>query len=382
MITRKYLRFPLALGTAAVVLSACSDRAESPLLVAHQSARNVSAADQAAPGQDVAKALASALAEPSVRVRIRNAMRHSPHFEHKLLLQEFIDSNDGRFVLAAAARASGTTVETLRAQISRLPLMDFYVPMREHRLNWRGTANVVLGLNTDVNDHGLTGYTPAGEAVRLDSRAGVPAQTVIILHPAEPRMPGASRRSGPGETIQDADEPLLTTSNTEVIEPADGCCMSGEGGGGGGYKYLRRFVTPIKDGWGSAEVKFFMWRKNPDNTRTKLWDWRIDGVDPNITYTPNMAFTEMGSYVTGEEMDSWLTGDHDYWGESYATTNHALNQQPGFAASGAWTLVMGQCGPVYQDDEWRVHCHSDGTPYGDNFAWTKLIKTMEVVFEY
>lgn len=382
MLARKYLRYPLALSTAALVLSACSDRAESPLLAAHESAQNVSAADQAAPGQDVAKALASALAEPSVRVRIRNAMRHSPHFEHKLLLQEFIDTNDGRFVLAAAARASGTTVESLRAQLSRLPLMDFYVPVREHRLIWRGNANVVLGLNMDVNDYGLTGYTPAGQAVHLDSRAGVPAQTVIVLHPAEPRMPGASRRSGAGETIQDPDEPVLSTSNFEVAEPGDGCCMSGEGGGGPTYKYLRRFVTPIDDGWGTAEVKFFMWRKNPDNSRTKLWDWRMDGVDRNITYTPNMAFTEMGSYVTVEEMDSWATGDHDSWGESYATTNHALNQQPGFAASGAWTLVMGPCGPVYADDEWRVHCRSDGSPYGDNFAWTKLIRTVDVVFEY
>ncbi|MBW3655642.1 MAG: hypothetical protein KY444_06020 [Gemmatimonadetes bacterium] len=382
MIARKNLRCPLSLGAVVLALSACSDRAESPLLEAHEPARNVSAADQAAPGQTVAKALASALAEPSVRVRIRNAMRHSPHFEHKLLLQEFIDTNDGRFVLAAAARASGTTVESLRAQISGLPLMDFYVPVKEHRLNWRGSANVVVGLNMDVNDSGLTGYTPAGQAVRLDSRDGVPAQTVIVLHPAEPRMPGASRRSGPGETIQDADEPLVTTSNTEVIEPSDGCCMSGEGGGGGTYKYLRSFVTPIKDGWGSAEVKFFMWRKNPDGTRTKLWDWRIDGVDPNITYTPNMEFTLMGSYVTVEEMDSWLTGDHDYWGESYPTWDHAVYQQPGFAASRAWTLVVGQCGPVYADDNWRAHCGSDGTFQSDEYAWTKLIKTMDVVFEY
>jgi hypothetical protein len=383
MIARNYLRYPLTLGTAALVLAACSNRTESPLLAAHESAENASSADQAAQGRDVAKALASAFAEPSVRVRIRNAMRHSPHFEHKLLLQEFVDTNDGRFVLAAAAKASGTTVESLRAQISRLPPMDFYVPVTEHRLNWRGGDNVVLGLNMDVNDLSLTGYTSVGRAVRLDARDGVPAQTVIILHPAEPRMPGASRRNGPGETIQDPDEPLVSTSNMEVVEPGDHeCCYSGGGGGGTTYKYLRRFVTPLDDGWGSAEVKFFMWRKNADGSRTKLWDWRIDGVDPNITYTPNMAFTLMGSYVTVEEMDSWATGDHDSWGESYATTNHALNQQPGFAASGAWTLVMGPCGPVYADGEWRVHCRSDGTPYGDNFAWTKLIRTVDVVFEY
>jgi hypothetical protein len=359
-------------------------------------------------GQDLARSLAAALAEPSVRVRIRNAMRLSPHFEHKLLLQEFIDTNDGRFFLAATAKASGTSVESLRASIAKLPPMDFYVPVTEHRLNWRGGADVVLGLNMDVNDFTLTGYTPGGGSVQLDSRNGVPARTVLILHPAEPRMPGVSGSRRPGETIQDADEPrLMMGEESMAIEPID-CvypestgggyapvgdeeyvsptCGGGGGGGGGGTtvppKYLRRFVTYVYDGWGSAEVKFFMWRQNWDGSRTKLWDWRIDGINPGTLYTPNKSFTSMGSYATVEEMDSWFTGNDDYWGESYASSTNAVNGWRGFAPSGQWTMIFGACGPVYVDGNWRGHCGSDGSSAGDFYAWHRLEHTVNVVFEY
>lgn len=384
MTHRRYLA-TILLANAALVLSACSDRSTSPLLTSQGSAENGSTADKYTQPQDVARALAAGLSEQSVRMRVRNAMRQSVHLEHKLLLQEFIETADGSFLLSAASAASGIPVADLRAGIAALPLMDFYVPVVEHRLAWRGDADVVLGLNMDVDDYTLTAYTPAGEIVRLDARDGVPAQTVLILHPAEPRMPGASRRSGPGETIQDPDEPITATEDC-ILPSGSGefqTSCTGEGDGSVvSYKYLRKFIAYVDDGWGSAEVKFFMWQVNADGTRTKLWDWRMDGVEPGVLYTPNMAFSKMGTYAHVEEMDSWLTGSDDYWGDSYATWTHAYNDQRGFAPSTDWTLIIGACGPVYQDVNWRAICGSDGSSDGDFYAWHKLIHTVDVVYEY
>lgn len=236
------------------------------------------------------KALAQAMRYANVRSDLRDAMRSSRITEHKLNLQRYVASPSGARLIAGAAEVTGTTIGELKAIISGLPRMDLYVPIRQHRLTWQATADVVFATTMDVNAKVLNAYSPSGNRVIVDATEADPEFTVILLAPAE----RTSRRirpqaDVPGRVIQDEEDGDLSGSMVwtdskgmrRIVELADllgggdvgissECdprtakepCDEGDGGGGGSggapadTTFLTHFKIFFDDGLSSSEVEF------------------------------------------------------------------------------------------------------------------------------
>jgi hypothetical protein len=172
-----------------------------------------------------ARMIALGLAHPEVRAAVRDAMRSSLLTEHKLAFHEFVVTPAGRALVQEAARASGTTISSVKATVRRLPPLDFYVPVRAHRLGWRGTADYFVGTNL-AGKPSSSVFTPSGEALvaNLDKLA-TGRSALFMLQSAERK----SRRikpqpAVPGLTIQDPGDGQL--SGTFITVDASGRSIS------------------------------------------------------------------------------------------------------------------------------------------------------------
>lgn len=279
------------------------------------------------------------MGDPSVRAMLLAAMRESRWNEHKLVFQEFAATPEGQQLVRVAATSSGVQPSMVEAWIAQLPSLDFYVPVREQRARWDGADNVVVGLNLDVDDPTLTGYTPRGEVVRLDRRNGIPVPVVFLLHPAEPKY---VRSLVEGSSVA----PLAVIDPTE-IDPGGGGTVGGGGGSTGGSSsgsILKSYVMYVDDGWGDNEILFKHY--SDKNVQNKIWEWVDSGAYYGQGEIVNKS-TTLGSSSTVIrvwERDSGFpeTGSDDYIGGGFLTN---------YSTTGDMVLtVRASCNPPYYND--------------------------------
>ena len=133
-------------------------------------------------GDDVASGISSALQSSDIRSRVLRAFRASPYVEHKLVLQEFVQTPLGRQVVEAAASALGISEASLDAKINALPLLDFYVLGRTARKSWQGEDVLAVALTTDMRASPPKAFTSTGPISYAQARAN---NVVLLLQPAE-----------------------------------------------------------------------------------------------------------------------------------------------------------------------------------------------------
>jgi hypothetical protein len=138
-------------GVATVLIGACSDGAVT-------SSENLPTAAQymrsGSPGSAVALSFANALAQPAARQILRDALRASPYTEHKVVLQDFVQTPSGQELLRIAAERTGLSLDELLGQVALLPRLDLYVPWVAHRKSWRGTPDVLVSVALDADRSG------------------------------------------------------------------------------------------------------------------------------------------------------------------------------------------------------------------------------------
>jgi hypothetical protein len=201
-----HMRCVTPLGFAVlVVVGACRDvRPTSPVASEHQ----MSANSIEALGDEVVRAIASALTQPELRLRVLQAFRSSPWVEHKLVLQEFVRTPLGRDLVRVGARATRSTEQELVETIFKLPELDFYVASRRDRLTWRGDNDFMVALIMSGDLKAVPAYTPHGALTYHPGKYLLESDpTLILLHPAEAK----GRRIDPqsakvGAVIQDDDD--------------------------------------------------------------------------------------------------------------------------------------------------------------------------------
>jgi hypothetical protein len=158
---------------------------------------------------EVARAIAVAMADPDVRLAVRDAMQASTYAEHKLLLHEFMQTPTGDAVRASAA-ARGVDPAALGRALAQLPEMDFYVPFDEHRLEWTGGGDVLVTATMDVDEPKLVAFHTSGVGEPIDISQGGPAQALFMVHPGErkrrrvagPEVAALQSIEGPGERLE------------------------------------------------------------------------------------------------------------------------------------------------------------------------------------
>ena len=241
------LALALALG-----LGACADAPTGTIEAPAGASRSLAVATPS-DAQAVAEGLALAMRDPSIRRQVHRAMRASRFKEHKLVVQDLVNTPDGESLVSAATKSA----------IANLPALDFYLPFETQRQTWRPTADVYVAVTFDPDAPTITAYGTNGQTLTLRKDDGVPAVPLIILHPAEPK---ATR----SDLLRNSDEDLiespagnksvsLAPSGASFVMPID----DGGGGGGGGTTtapgtYITHFNIKVDDGWfGGSEMVFY-----------------------------------------------------------------------------------------------------------------------------
>jgi hypothetical protein len=196
-------------------------------------------------------------------------MRASRHTaEHKLEFSSYLHGESGGILLAKMTKETGQSREDLLALLGAVRPLEFYIPVPEHRENWRGDDNLLVA--SLLEDHTVpTAYTLKGEPVMLDAERHPLTPTLGIVpvetnfsRPLDSKVP--NRRDQGGQTIG--------TYCMECVQPID---EDGSGGGGGGGSSLPQgiymeysVVFNDGEGWlkGAPEIEVHLHGPN-DNTR-------------------------------------------------------------------------------------------------------------------
>lgn len=133
----------------------------------------------------LARAVALAFADPTVRQGVRDAMRDSPWDEHVLALSTLLESSAGARLTVAAARAVGTTPAAFRAMVLRHSGFSLWMERPFDRATWEGTSDIVVYGDTSetpsLSVPTARGYTTLGAmaSVNLATYSRFPYMAVV-----------------------------------------------------------------------------------------------------------------------------------------------------------------------------------------------------------
>lgn len=148
---------------AVLALAACDEAARSVAPIGEQESPIVAQSDHGLP--QLARATARALGTAAVRNNILAAMRASTAVEHRLLLADYLRSPEGAGLLAGSAAALEVDQNEFLARVEEVSgdaELAIAVPLREHRLHWRGTARVGVAGAWDTDDLDVIVHEPGG----------------------------------------------------------------------------------------------------------------------------------------------------------------------------------------------------------------------------
>jgi hypothetical protein len=331
-------------GVPSVLLlmaAACSDSSELAEITAPARATEAISSDDV-----VARALAMALANEPERRALHAALRDSPWMDHKLILQEYLSTAPGTALAARAAAASGLTESAFREHVRTLPRMDLYLPFRDHRLAWRASDELLVVATRNLDPDEVAAFASSGARVTLRQADGVPTRSVLVLHPAEPRIAlvkEALRTSGEAIELPE-DDAKGTETHYAFIEPCDPIAITCEqpepppsyppappkpG------DYITYFLVSENDGFlgGTMEMEFRNIYGGPFPPVCAYYAVAYNGVHENRAYNVNLWFGTAG-FCFGEhraiqvwEMDggSFSLNQNDPFGQRI---NEARFQPP------------------------------------------------------
>jgi hypothetical protein len=262
----KIVRAVMVLAVAAT-LASCNEapteiQAISGSTAAHQDALILSERS----AQVLARGIALALRDPDMRALVRDAMRESPYVRHKLVLQDFVNTNRGFRLLAAVATQLHQSPEDLGQQIQLMPALDFYVPVQRHRRTWLATDDILVGaafFRTGETTVELVGVD--GRRHTVPRKGAVPDAPVIMLHPAQLHaVRGVQRASGKTGLTASMD----ASSGCDATMAIEQCDESGAIYAVTDYAvthgvYITHFNPQHTDGWfGDDELRwiFSFWK--------------------------------------------------------------------------------------------------------------------------
>jgi len=251
--TNRYIAVLYAVIGACVVaiMGACTDALTRTVEPPTGASASVSIATPSN-AQAVAQGLALAMRDPSIRRQVHKAMRASRFNEHKLVLQDVVNTPDGKNLFSAATKSA----------IANLPALDFYLPFEAHRQTWKPATDVYVAVTFDPDAPAITAYGTNGQTLTLRQADGVPTVPLIILHPAEPKETRSNLLANADSDLIESPTPTAATSSIQpsfLVECGEAC--TGGGGGGGTTlapgTYITHFNIQASDGWfGSEEMRF------------------------------------------------------------------------------------------------------------------------------
>lgn len=134
--------------------------------------------------QRMARLVALALQDDSLRSLLYQQVTAAPNPERKLDFARFTDARGLRLLAAMAAHAGqGTTHAAIRQLRDSVPALEFYLPVAEQRSAWRGDRNLLVATSLEEEDVPV-GYDLRGNPVPM-SADSPPATPTLVLVPRE-----------------------------------------------------------------------------------------------------------------------------------------------------------------------------------------------------
>lgn len=178
----------------------------------------------------VARGIALALADSTLRIDLRDVLRSSPFRSQSVHLASFLLGSDGRALATAAAAATGVSLARFDDAVVSLPSMAFGMPSLQDRRNWSAGSNFVV-TGTTMSPEELAGnpivigFDAGGRQFSIDatserhtrpvftfSRAsfgfGADPEAMRRNAPRRPVGPGDDGIAGPGGDVTIMSEPI------------------------------------------------------------------------------------------------------------------------------------------------------------------------------
>src|SRR5690349_21083085 len=229
----------LALVLAATGGSACSDTTfVSQPTEFTRSSQTANSRKESPLVDTLARGLAIALADSTLRGQLRDDFRDSPYRDHALNVESYFLDARGAKVLHAVANGLGRSVGDVLAMFESAPRLQLVMERMLDRLSWRGTNDIVVygstlptQLRARVSPF-QRGFSVTGDSVTIPMWEPAP-MPYIALVPIE--MPlrrfgqirnrdGSSALSGRNGSISNRAEELAALRTTTDCAPDDMTC--------------------------------------------------------------------------------------------------------------------------------------------------------------
>lgn len=231
---------------ALLVLTACrSDQPASTAPVTPHSGARASAAADNPLADTLARAVAIALGDPTLRLRLAADLRDSPFPRHALHLRTYLAGAAGRRLRAAVVRQLGDDPAALDALFAALPDLELRLERPYDRAMWRASDSLTIygtSLRTDVRVRDAriqpgfrTGGAPV--AVPIWSAAPFPYAVIQPVETAFGRDPERTRIAAPRLTratvssrAEEVASYLLSTCDPDTQSDCAGFIVPDQGG--------------------------------------------------------------------------------------------------------------------------------------------------------
>jgi hypothetical protein len=190
--------------------------------------------------------------------------------EHKLVLQDFVETYAGRRIMTAAASKLAMNPDRLQRLVADLPRFDLYFPFKQHRQTWEGTPDLLVAVVYEEDAPTISAVAVDGSVTTLRLADGVPRLPLLIMHPEEAKL----RRENPqtdarGRVVQDVTDGTVAAVTVPPGVDANGLTvwLSANRAGNAPTSasqssmvsgiYINHFNVQEGDGWfGDSEMQF------------------------------------------------------------------------------------------------------------------------------
>lgn len=336
------LLLPLIFGLLAFSLAACDQAVtdEAPVQVSTSGPSSNAMGNSnvgANPGalDEVARALALALGNPTVRTRTRAAMRNSRHtVEHKLHFEQLLSTGPRGQLINLMASSTNRTLQAMQDLVDDAGPLEVYVPVDSHRSAWTGGSSVIVAWVAEDIDAPI-GYDLSGQPVTLDPDVA-PTTPTVALVPIETDFSEELDEVG-FVNEDDANGAIGTYVPTGIgtgslmpppcePEPGLGCGGGGSPGGGGGGGapdpglYLERSnVEDLGESWlkGDPEIEVHVFEMIRED--------RLHSYLPGTSYT---SVCQAGQYNSISYTRRFDQNDEDWYGRALILSDSQLDDFP------------------------------------------------------
>lgn len=310
--------------------------------------------------QEITRAVALALGNPGIRMKVLTDMQQSRVREHKLDFNSYLSGQLGQQLLNAAAAATARTPSDLLVLVNRIRPLEFYMPVAAHRRTWQGGGEVLVAAQLKADDTPV-GFSVSGESVAL-SPTHAPNAPTLALVPVETdfaqqqavstpngiRVP-SKRASFSIEPPPDCDPATQScTCTSDCVQPPAGIPTTAPSG----------LYMTFSDLYDAAEP----WIKGSPEVEAHI-------LGPELADAPTLA---RQISCSGEHASGWKSFDQNanQWGGVVLLLSEQEMVSRGYT-TGA-TEHRGFSVVLYEDDDQSCVIHDDGTRLGYDFIQTAM----------